>query len=69
MRILRLLRVVFAIPQVELARRADLSVRELTRIEKGEVQVTKSTLAVIDQAVMDILVERALKEGDTEHVR
>lgn len=65
MRILRLLRAVFSIPQVELARKAGLSVRELTRIEKGEVHVTKSALTALDEAVTSILIARiSAKEQD-----
>ena len=63
MKLLRIVRSVFAIPQGELAKYADIGVRELNRIEKGEVAPSKATLAAIDKALSVIVTARAKEES------
>ena len=55
---LKLLRVVLGIVQAELARRAEVSVRELARIERAEVLPRARVAQAIDGAIVAILFER-----------
>ena len=57
---LKLLRVMLGIGQAQLATRAGISVRELARIESGEVQPSAPAWAAYDKALMEIVEARAL---------
>lgn len=58
MRLVRILRAVFGIPQKQLAERAGISVRELARIEEGEVAPKQRVLDELDRAARNIIDER-----------
>ena len=53
------------VSQRDLARRAGISVRELSRIEKAEVMPKREAAAALDLAFAEVIVERASrsKEG------
>lgn len=58
MKLLRVARLVLGIPVSALAARAGVSVRELARIERGEVRPKAETLAALDSAFMAVLQSR-----------
>lgn len=62
---LKLLRVILAIGQQELAQRAGVSVRELARIEAAEVLPRRDVSQKLDLAFEAIIMERAAREGHT----
>lgn len=55
---MRILRLLLNIPQATLAKRADISVRELARIENGSVTPARETFMRLDNAFLDIVRER-----------
>ena len=57
---LKLLRVMLGVGQAQLAARAGISVRELARIESGEVQPSAPAWAAYDKALAEIVEARAL---------
>jgi predicted transcriptional regulator len=57
-RLLKVTRALFGIGQRELAGAAHVSVRELARIEAGEVAPTAPVLERLDSAMMSILERR-----------
>ena len=59
MRLVRTLRNLLNIQQDELARRAGISARELSRIEKAVAVPTPETIAGLDAAFTKLLDERA----------
>jgi len=61
MRLVRLVRSIFDIRLRELSARSGVSVRELARIESGEVQAGKEAVAALDKTVAAIIDERAQK--------
>jgi transcriptional regulator with XRE-family HTH domain len=63
---LKLLRVMLGIGQAQLASRAGISVRELARIESGEVQPSAPAWAAYDKALAEIIEARALATADKE---
>ena len=63
---LKLLRVMLGIGQAQLATRAGISVRELARIEAGDIQPSAPAWAAYDKALMEIVQARALVTLDKE---
>lgn len=57
----RLLRAVFKVPLAELARLSGVGVRELHRIERGEVLPTRENLKRLDDAFHQVILDRATK--------
>ncbi len=58
MQLLRLARVVFGIPVGALAAKAGISVREVSRIERGDVRPKPDTLDAIDAAFVALIRAR-----------
>lgn len=58
MQLLRLARLMFGIPVNALAARAGLSVRELSRIERGDVRPKPATLEALDAAFLALVRSR-----------
>jgi len=53
-----MLRSLLGIPQKALAKRANVSVRELARIEAADVVPTRETAARVDAAFEEVITER-----------
>lgn len=71
-RIVRLVRNILGIRQEDLARRSQLSTRELARIERGDAHPTAATARAIDDAIeaeVDDRLARAKSEQQETHVR
>lgn len=67
MRIIRVVRALFRIGQSELAAAASISVREMARIENGEVTPAFDTLAAVDKALMDHVSNSANRVEEIDH--
>ena len=55
---LKTLRLLLNIPQAQLAEEAQISARELSRIEKGQVHPARDTMQRLDKAFTTILTKR-----------
>lgn len=66
MYVLKLLRVLLGIGQAQLAARAGISVRELARIERGDVRPSAPSMAAYDRAIEEIVEARAAETTTKE---
>ena len=66
MEIVRLVRALLSISQRDLAKRSGISVRELARIESGEVYPRREAAAAVSRAFASIIIERAGKPVEGE---
>jgi transcriptional regulator with XRE-family HTH domain len=63
---LKLLRNIFNIKQKDLADKSGICIRELLRIENGEVYPMKDTAVALDTAI-EQLIKKRTQEEDLEH--